>query len=111
MKEIEKEINERVSFKLNDIYSQIENRISFSWAVWLKSGDQKFVNKWQWLLEIKEVFEKEIWMSFPYDRMYDVKKNEAKNIAVEKIMNLCPRWYWAPLPVNEIVKIIEECQV
>lgn len=91
--EIEKEVNERLRFKLNELEDGIKNRLShnkrsaFSMAI---NGDyagsqrvQHYAEAWQ---EVLDVFKKEKDMGIPQPHMYATKIAKAKNEYVDVLM-------------------------
>lgn len=85
---IEKEVRERVNFKLNDINDVINNRLRWTQ---LLIGDsphmrmEKMMRK-KILKEVKEIFDKEKNMPVPYNEMYLERKSKQKDIAVDNIV-------------------------
>ena len=122
----EKEIQERVKFKLNDIWNGIKNRISankslsYSFALegnGIKSESHR--GKKETFEELYEIFQKEIKMPVPYDRMYEEKQKKLRDKVVNEIMrkydfmhkNIGREYHYKRQSFLEfIVKSIEESQ-
>ena len=91
--EIEKEINERVKFKLQEIQDAMKNRLKYHHASAYSlafngdpSGSQRamhYVDAWE---ELIEVFNKEKEMGVPLTHMYANKIAMAKNEYVDNLM-------------------------
>jgi len=102
--EIEREVQERVAFKLNDIKDAINNNIrrckhsQYHGITELKKGklaevipaflvhSNYRIEEESWTV-LNELFKKEIDMPVPYDEMYIRKKGLQKNEAVDNIMD------------------------
>jgi len=83
--EIEREIQERVQFKLNELLTGLKNRVAFKYG---QAFDMTLKSQyiWQAFEEVNEMFKKEAILPVPYDDMGRRKKWEAKEKAVENIM-------------------------
>ncbi len=87
----EKEIMERVKFKLCEIFTAIENSIkrnkSLSYKFVLEGKIQKGTKTWNWneaFQQLKQIFEKEASFGVPQERMFDM--NIKKNDCIDRIM-------------------------
>jgi hypothetical protein len=82
--EIEKEIQARVEFKLNELLTGVKNRVGFKYkAAFDMTRESEYA--WKAFKELEEMLHKEINMPTPRDNMAIQKKWEAKQFAVEKI--------------------------
>lgn len=110
--EIEHEINARVEFKMNELLTGIKNRVTFKYC---QAFDMTIESQhvWQSFEEVAEMVKKEIEMATPSDTMYDDKRREKKDIAVNELVeyiNNQTRSYSVRLNVNKLVSIIEKAQ-
>lgn len=83
--EIEKEVQARVEFKMNEFLTAVKNRVGFKYQQAFDMT-QKSQYEWQAFKELSEMLNKEIRIPTPYDDMAKRKKWEAKEKAVEKIV-------------------------
>ena len=102
--EIEREVQERVNFKLNDIRDSINNHLKRSkWSQYhgiIELNKNKLlavipahiaysnyrITEESWTV-LNEIFKKEIEMPVPYDEMYVEKNRKEKDIFVDDIMS------------------------
>lgn len=83
--EIEKEINARVEFKLNELKTGVKNRVAAKYAqAFNMTRESQYA--WEAFKEISEMFNKEISMATPSNDMDRERKWKAKEKAVESIM-------------------------
>ena len=82
--EIEKEVQARVEFKMNELLIGIKNRVVFKYKQAFDMT-QKSQYIWQAWEELKEMVTKEVAMVTPYDDMDNHKKWAAKEVAVDNI--------------------------
>jgi hypothetical protein len=73
---IEKEIQARVDFKMNELLKAIENRANANWSIAFKIGSQKHSYYWEAFEQMKSMFQKELEMSYPYDRMSELNRRK-----------------------------------
>lgn len=83
--EINKEIQAKVEFKMNEFLTGVKNRLAFKHR---QAFDMTRESEGVWLAfqEVSDMINKEINMPTPYDNMSEQNKKEAKNKAVDKIM-------------------------
>lgn len=83
--EINKEVQTRVEFKMNEFLEGVKNRLAFKYG---QAFDMTRKSNKAWLAfkEVSEMISKEIHMPTPYDSMSEKNRREAKNKAVDKIM-------------------------
>lgn len=109
---IEKEIQARVDFKMNELLTAIQNRADTNWAIAFKIGSQKHSYYWEAFEQMKSMFQKELEMSYPYDIMSELNRRKKKHDAVDKIMEtFCQRGvgdYYRK--ERQVAMIIDECQ-
>jgi len=79
-KEFEKEVQERVNFKLQEIQDAINAEVNRAKHL------IGYANSVSAFLRMNEIFNKEKSLPVPYDEMYRERKQKQKNIAVDKIM-------------------------
>jgi hypothetical protein len=83
--EIEREVYARVEFKMNELLTGVKNRLKVKYAqAWDMTHDSQY--KWQAFEELVALVKKEVNMGTPHDRMDIQARWEAKQVAVEKIM-------------------------
>jgi len=85
--EIEKEIQAKVEFKMNEFLTAVKNRLSFKY---IQAFDMTIQSQYEWKAfeEVSEMIKKEIYMPTPYDNMVEIKKNKKRDIAVDKIVKI-----------------------
>ncbi len=87
--EIEKEIQARVEFKMNEFMTGIKNMIKYEEQKYHHStAHPKYAYRAEAMTEVNEMLSKEISMSVPYDDMNERRKRWAKDNAVEAIERL-----------------------
>jgi len=90
--DIEKEVQARVDFKMNELLTAIENTAKANWNNAFQSGNPKYSNYWEAFNQMKSMFKKEFEMGLPYDEMSELNRRIQRNKSVERIMeNFCQR--------------------
>ena len=86
--EIEKEVRERVDFKLNDINDIINNHLRRCVMLMTDPMHRRLEKMMRGKIfkEVKEAFQKEKDMPTPYNEMYVERKRKQKNEAVDNVM-------------------------
>jgi len=82
--EIEKEVQARVEFKMNELLTGVKNRVGFKYKQAFDMT-QKSQYIWQAWEELEGMVKKEVAMATPYSDMDKRKKWEAKEKAVDNI--------------------------
>jgi hypothetical protein len=107
----EKEIQERVEFKINELLTNLRNRLKHKYgqAFDMTRESNEKLKAFQ---ELMEVAEKEIILPCPYDSMTEERKRKAKDKAVEEITKaLDMRWQRDyHIKIRRFVSIIEKAQ-
>jgi len=83
--DIEKEIQARVEFKMNELLTGIKNRVGFKYKQAFDMTRES-QHAWEAFKELEEMFKKEIEMGTPSNNMDIDKKWKAKEVAVKNIM-------------------------
>ena len=83
--EIEKEIQLRFEFKINELLDAVKNACNRNWCIAAENMSSKHENYWEAFRQMKGMLIKERDMSLPYDNMLAQKRQEVKNTAVEKL--------------------------
>lgn len=83
--EIEKEVQARVEFKMNEFLTGVKNKVKWKYGQAFDMT-QKSQYIWQAWEELEEMLKKEVVMPTPYDEMAKRNKWEAKETAVNQIM-------------------------
>lgn len=116
--EIEKEVQARVEFKLNEIKTSIQNQLGWAeknyWGAGLHNVRQ--FKKAETVFEanrlLNEIFKKEMLMSVPYDKMREQKNRVVRDKYVEKFINRYAERYRGivnvPYESNHIADLIEQ---
>jgi hypothetical protein len=87
--DIEREVQERVAFKMNDVNDVINNHLRRCQML-MQDGRELRMEKMireKVYKEVKVTFSKEINMPVPYDEMYIRKKGLQKDEAVDNVMD------------------------
>jgi len=82
--DIEKEVQARVQFKMNEFKSVIKNAVGFKYRQAFDMT-QKSQHVWEAFEEFEKLFNKEVMMATPYDDMYKRKQWEAKEKAIKEM--------------------------
>jgi hypothetical protein len=89
---IEKEIQARVDFKMNELLTAVENTAKANWNVAFQSNSQKHSHYWEAFGQMKQMLIKERQMVTPYDDMSEQKRRKKRDEAIDKIMErFCKR--------------------
>lgn len=82
--EIEKEIQARIEFKMNEFLTSVKNTLSFKYR---QAFDMSRESEYSWkaFQEVSEILQKEIYLPTPCNKMSQYRKIKAKDAAVEKI--------------------------
>lgn len=109
---LEKEIQARVDFKMNELLTAVENVAKTNWNISFQSYSQKHAHYWEAFNQLKSMLQKEIQTSTPYDEMAEHRRKEKRDSAVTKILDkICPRGnreYHHALKI--VVSAIEDAQ-
>lgn len=90
--DIEKEIQARVEFKMNEILTAIENIAKLNWNIAFKSNSQKHSHYWEAFGQMKQILIKEMQIATPYNDMAEQKRKKKRDEAINKIMErFCKR--------------------
>lgn len=109
----EEEINERVRFKLNDMWNAIDQAVKrntvLAYELTLNGdirGGQKAQHYREAFEQFKSIFDKEISMALPYDNLAELTKKGRRDVAVDSIMRLMrPE---DRIKINSVVSVIEK---
>jgi hypothetical protein len=82
--EIEREVEERVRFKMNELLTGLKNRSAFNWNNAFNSGNPKYQHYMEAQNEMVEMFNKELEMKFPYE--FNEKKDKENRIRMDKVI-------------------------
>jgi hypothetical protein len=108
---VEKEIQARVEFKMNEFLTALKNTLQFKHGqMWDMTHKSQYSH--EAFKEVSEIMKKEIYIPTPSNQMDEEKKREAKNKAVDKIVesiDLRGRSEYNA-KINTIVSAIEEAQ-
>lgn len=89
---IEKEIQARVDFKINELLTTVENTAKANWNTAFQSNSQKHSYYWEAFEQMKQMLIKEMQMTAPYDDMAEQKRRKKRDEAIDKIMErFCKR--------------------
>jgi hypothetical protein len=90
--DIEKEVQARVEFKLNELLTAVENTAKNNWNIAFHSGNPKHSHYWEAFGQLKSMLSKEIEMLTPFDNMAEQDRRQKRDVAIEKIMGrFCKR--------------------
>ena len=112
---IEKEVQARVDFKMNELLTVVKNTASHNWNKAFKTGHPKYVYYWGAFNQMLEMFKKELEMELPFSEISELIRKKKKDIAVNKIMEIfCEQGKSQSIEWirkrKELAVIIEECQ-
>jgi len=110
--DIEKEIQARVNFKINELLTTVENSAKINWNIAFRSNSQKHSHYWEAFGQLKNMIKKECDMSVPYDDMVEQNRRKSRDLAVnnisERLLKRGDRDYYQKLSL--IVSEIEKSQ-
>jgi len=103
--EIEKEVQARVEFKMNELKDGVKNMVKYKYG---KAFDmtQKSQHIWQAWEELEGIFKKETMMATPYNDMAKRKKWEAKENAINGVRKELENKFRGILRGNEFESLI-----
>lgn len=112
--EIEQEIQARVEFKFKELKDAVKNTAQNNWHAAMGGGHPKYTYYWEAFEQLKSMIDKEVVMATPYNDMAAKRKREAKNKAVDNIMErlemmMIGRIHYEPI-LHTVVKEIENAQ-
>lgn len=84
--EMEKEVQARVEFKMNELITGIKNQAGLQWSLAFNNMSQKHQHYWEAFEQMKRMWKKELDMATPYNDMHVQKIRSIKNEAVDKLM-------------------------
>lgn len=112
-KQIEKEVQSRVDFKMRELLKGVKNVASVNWHIAFQKGSQKHSNYWEAFEEMEKMLLKEMNMAVPYSDMDVRNRKNARDKSVDKIVDyfnlLSDRNFHQK--VKLIVSAIEESQI
>lgn len=89
---IEKEIQARVEFKMNELLTAVENTAKANWNIAFQNNSQKHSYYWEAFEQVRKMFVKEMLMATPYDNMAKQKRRKKRDDVINKIMErFCKR--------------------
>lgn len=86
MTDIEKEVQARVEFKMNELLTAAENTAKHNWNTAFMNGSQKHSHYWEAFNQMKGMLLKEMNMAPPHNEMADLQKRMRRDEAIGKIM-------------------------
>lgn len=90
--QIEREVQERVNFKMNELLIGVENVAKLNWSAAFENMSQKHSHYWEAFTQMRQMLIKEMEMSVPYDDMAEQKKRTRRDEAIDAIMKrFCQR--------------------
>lgn len=90
--DIEKEVQARVEFKMNELLTAIKNNAENYWTIAFNTGNPKYEHYWEAFGFFKTQLEKETKMQPPCNEMAERKRIEKRNAAIEQIVSrICKR--------------------
>lgn len=110
--DIEKEVQARVDFKINELLTGLRNQATMEWHIAFQTGNPKHSHYWEAFEQMVKMVEKERAMPTPYTHMALEKKREARDKAVEGIidsLDLRGKREYHHI-VRNVVKNIEQAQ-
>lgn len=84
--DIEKEIQDRIEFKMNQLLTAIENTAKINWNIAFQNNSQKHCFYWEAFEQMKQMLIKETQMATPYNNIAEEKRRKKRNEAIDKIM-------------------------
>lgn len=84
--DIEKEVQARVEFKMNELFEGVKNAVAWKYKQAFDMT-QKSQYIWQAFEELEQMVRKEVMMATPRNNMHNHKKWEAKEKAVSNIVS------------------------
>ena len=90
--DLEKEIQARVDFKMNELLTAVENTAKANWNIAFQNNSQKHSHYCEAFGQMKQMLIKEMQMATPYDDMAEQKRRKKRDEAIDKIMErFCKR--------------------
>ena len=90
--DIEKEIQARIEFKMNELLDAVQNAAMANWTTAFNETSPKHTYYWEAFKQFKSMLVKEMQMPPPYDDMAAHKKRMAADKAISEIMKrFCDR--------------------
>lgn len=83
--EIEREVQARVDFKMNEFLTGLKNTVNMYYNASLKTGTPKYYYYWEALNILEEMVKKEMEMGTPYNDMAMQEIKKKRDIAVTKL--------------------------
>jgi hypothetical protein len=84
--EMEKEIQARVEFKMNELLTGLKNVAQTNWGVAFTSMSQKHTHYWEAFDQMVGMFNKELNMPVPIDEMHRANQRSKRDAAITKVM-------------------------
>jgi len=82
---IEREIQARVEFKMNEFLTAVRNTAKANWGIAFNNMSQKHEYYWEAFKQMEDMFNKELMMATPYDEMAEKNRKDARDEAVNVI--------------------------
>ena len=84
--EIEKEIQARVEFKMNELLIAVQNTAKTNWELAFNSRSAKHTHYWEAFNQFAAMLKKEAAMATPCNEMHVANKRFKRDRAIDKIM-------------------------
>ena len=85
--DIEREVQARVDFKMNELLTGLKNTISANFSAAIKTNNPKYSYYWEAFTQFDEMVKKERDMGTPYNDMAKRELEKKRNNAVTKLSN------------------------
>lgn len=84
--EVEKEIQARVKFKMNELLTAVQNTAKTNWEFAFNSMSAKRTHYWEAFNQVAAMLKKESEMATPCNEMHIANKRFKRDRAIDKIM-------------------------
>ena len=85
--EIEKEIQARVEFKMNELLTAVQNTAETNWGLAFSEMSAKHTHYWEAFNQLAVMLKKESEMATPCNEMHIANKRLKRDRAIDKIMD------------------------
>ena len=86
MTDIEKEIQARVEYKMNEFLGNVQKTANYSWHHGIKTGEAKYINYWEALSMLRDFLNNELKRPLPSINLVEEFKTKHKGEVLDEII-------------------------
>lgn len=96
MTDIEKEIQARVEYKMNEFLGNVQKTANYSWHHGIKTGEAKYINYWEALSMLRDFLNNELKRPLPSTNLVEEFKTKHKGEVLDEIIKKLSSFGYLP---------------